>query len=90
MEMDRVTLLLDQENVFTLKNRMEIHATPTRMPDGNFMWSIAFVRPRADGTKETLSSPKVLTRPDTEWRILIGTPETPDKNLSVRFKPPGK
>jgi hypothetical protein len=90
LEMERVTLVLDQENIFTLKNGVEIHATPKRMPDGNLMWTMAYLRPRTDGTKETLSTPTWITLPDQQWAFLIGSPETPDKNLSFTFTPPPK
>ncbi|MEO5958494.1 MAG: hypothetical protein ABIZ49_14035 [Opitutaceae bacterium] len=90
LEMERVTLVLDQENVFTLKNGVEIHATPKRMPDGNLMWTMAYLRPRTDGTKESLSTPKWITLPDRQWAFLIGSPETPNKNLSFTFTPPPK
>lgn len=89
LEVERATLILDQENNFPLKNGVVVHITPRRLPDGNLLFAAIYDRPSADGKMEHLAAPTVITLPNSAFSVMITSKENPRDNLGFSFKPRG-
>ena len=72
LEINRATLVFDQENVFPLTDGLVVRITPTRRPDGNILYRAAFERPGPDGRPEKLSLPSVITLPAGSFNVQVG------------------
>lgn len=83
IEIERATLLFDQETVFPLKDGITYRITPTRRPDGNISYRIAVERTLAENKMERLSAPSVIAGPEKRFSVRIGelgfsfTPRSP-------------
>jgi hypothetical protein len=72
IEVERATLLFDQENVFPLRDGITYRITPTRDDSGNIRYAIAVERILADNKKERLSAPTITTLPGHPFKIQVG------------------
>ena len=72
IQISRVTLLYDQENVFPLKDGLTYRITPQRRPDGTILFRASIERRVSENTRETLSAPAVVTLAGTPFRIQVG------------------
>ncbi|MBI4626544.1 MAG: hypothetical protein HY736_25410 [Verrucomicrobia bacterium] len=72
IEIERATLLFDQENVFPLKDGIIYRITPTRRPDGTLMYRIVIEQQIAENRIDRLSAPTVITLPNQTFSIRIG------------------
>lgn len=86
-EIQRATLVFDEDNSFPLKNGGVLHLTPHQRPDGTLQWQARFERPRADGSLETMGVISVITRPNQAASIQIGDRNNPADNLGFSFTP---
>ena len=83
VEIERATLLFDQENVFPLKDGIIYRITPTRRPDGTLMYRIVIEQRIAENRIDRLSAPNVITLPNQPFSIRVGefafsfTPKSP-------------
>ena len=80
LEIDRVTLVFDQENVFPLKDGVTYRITPQRLPDGTILFQTEIERVLAPNKSERLSSPGIVTLPGQQFSLRIG-------DLGFSFKP---
>jgi hypothetical protein len=80
IEVERATLIFDQENVFPAQNGVTYKITPTRMPDGTLRFRAEIERVLAPNKIERLSSPDVITLPGQQFSIRID-------DLGFSFKP---
>ena len=80
VEVERATLLLDQENVFPLQGGITYRITPARMPDGTIHYRAAIERVLAPNKIELVSSPAIVTLPGQQFSMRIG-------ELGFAFKP---
>ncbi len=87
LEVERATLIFDQENNFPLKNGVVAHITPKRLPNGNILFRAVYDRTTADGRIEHLAAPTVITLPDAEFSIRVSSKENPGDDLGFSFKP---
>ncbi len=87
IDVERATLVFDQENFFPLKNGVIVRITPGRTPEGNLIFSALFDRPQADGSVEHLAAPTVVVLPDKPFSIQIGDRAHPENNLGFSFTP---
>jgi hypothetical protein len=71
IEIERVTLQFDQENVFPLQDGVTYRITPTRMPDGTIQYRAEIERVLAPNKTERLSSPAVTTLPGQQFSMRI-------------------
>lgn len=72
IEVQRATLLFDQENIFPLRDGITYRITPTRDEDGNIRYTIAVERVVADNKKEKLSAPTIVALPGRPFKIQVG------------------
>ena len=72
VEVTRATLLVDQENVFPLKDGTTYRITPERRPDGNLVYRVTVERTLAPNKTERLSSPTIITRPGQPFALRMG------------------
>ena len=86
-EIQRATLVFDEDNSFPLKNGGVLHLTPHQRPDGTLQWQARFERPRADGSLETAGVISVITLPDQAASIRVGESNNPADNLGFSFTP---
>jgi hypothetical protein len=80
MEIERATLLFDQENVFPLKDGITYRITPQRMPDGTIVYRTSIERVLGPNKSERLSAPGVVTLPGQQFSVRID-------DLGFSFKP---
>jgi hypothetical protein len=80
MEIERVTLLFDQENVFPLKDGVTYRITPERRPDGSILYRTSIERVLGPNKFERISSPGVVALPGQQFSMRID-------DLSFSFKP---
>jgi hypothetical protein len=80
IEIERATLLFDQENVFPLKDGITYRITPERRPDGTILYRTSIERVLAPNKTERLSSPAVVTLPGQPFSMRIA-------DLGFSFKP---
>jgi hypothetical protein len=80
VEIERATLLFDQENVFPLKDGTTYRITPQRMSDGTIQYRAAIERVLAPNKTERISSPVVTTLPGQQFSMRID-------DLGFSFKP---
>ena len=76
LEVSRATLVFGQENSFPLREGLLCLITPTRLPDGNIRYRLAFERPDADGNPERLSALSIIQRPGDPISLHLA----PEKN----------
>ncbi len=81
IEVQRATLLFDQENIFPLKDGVTYRITPTRLADGNVSYRVAVERAIAENKMETVAAPGVIARPGQTFAVRIA----PD--YGFRFSP---
>jgi hypothetical protein len=72
IEVERATLLFDQENVFPLKDGMTYRITPTRDDSGNIRYAIAVERILGENKKEKLAAPTITALPGHPFKIQVG------------------
>ena len=86
VEIERVTLLFDQENVFPLKDGIIYRITPTRLPDGTHRYNISIEKKSVvNGIDRVsrVSAPSVIVLPHQTFRLGVGeigfsfTPKSP-------------
>jgi hypothetical protein len=80
IEIERATLVFDQENIFPAQNGITYRITPTRMPDGTIRYRADIERVLAPNKVERLSSPAVVALPGQQFSIRID-------DLGFSFKP---
>lgn len=80
LEIERATLLFDQENVFPLKDGITYRITPTRRTDGTILYRTSIERVLASNKTERTSSPAITTLPGQPFSLQIG-------DLEFSFKP---
>ena len=80
VEIERATLLFDQENVFPLQDGITYRITPERMPDGTIQYRAEIERIIAPNKTERISSPAVTTLPGQQFSMRID-------DLGFSFKP---
>ena len=80
IEVERATLLFDQENIFPVQNGVTYRITPTRMPDGTIRYRAEIERVLAPNKVERLSSPAVVALPGQQFSMRID-------DLGFSFKP---
>ncbi len=71
-DVSRATLMLDQENVFPLKDGLTWRITPSVLPDGNLRYTLAIDRTSPDGKVERISAPKITTLPGRPFSLKVG------------------
>jgi hypothetical protein len=71
IEVERATLLYDQENVFPLKEGLVYRITPRRLPDGNIRYTVAMERTLSETKKESVAAPNITTRPGQPFTLRI-------------------
>ncbi len=71
IEINRATLLLDQENFYPLPGGLIFRVKPTRLPDDTSHYDCAFERPGADGRPEKKSL-RVIALPNQPFGIQVG------------------
>lgn len=71
-EIERATLLFDQENVFPLTDGIVYRIKPTRRDDGTIRYHIEMERSLAANKTERLSVPEVTTLPGQPFSIRLG------------------
>lgn len=72
VEIERATLLLDQENVFSLKDGVVYRITPTRRGDGTLLYRISMERPLAANKTEKVLAPAVVTLAGQPFKLSVG------------------
>jgi hypothetical protein len=72
IEVERATLLFDEENVFPLKDGLTYRITPTREEDGNIRYAIAVERVLAENKKEKIAAPAIIVLPGHPFKIQVG------------------
>ena len=80
LEIERATLLFDQENVFPLKDGITYRITPTRQPDGTILYRTSIERVLGPNKTERISSPAIMTLAGQPFSMRIG-------DLEFSFKP---
>ena len=80
IEVERATLLFDQENVFPLPGGVTYRITPTRRPDGTIQYNAGIERVLAVNKTEKISSPAIVTLPGQQFSMRID-------DLGFSFKP---
>ena len=80
VEIERATLLFDQENVFPLQDGVTYRITPQRMPNGTIQYRAEIERVLAPNKTERISSPAVTTLPGQQFSMRID-------DLGFSFKP---
>jgi hypothetical protein len=71
IEIERATLIFDQENVFPLRDGITYRITPQRAPDGKIHYRAAIERVVAPNMTERLSSPTIVTLPGQQFSMRI-------------------
>ena len=83
VEIERATLLFDQENIFPLKDGVTYRITPARRPDGMLLYGIVIEERSAENRVDRLSAPNVVVPPNRSFSIRVGefafsfTPKSP-------------
>ena len=72
VEVERATLLFDQENVFSLQNGLTYRITPERRDDGTIGYTIVVERALAENKTERIAAPRITTRPGLPFSLQIG------------------
>lgn len=72
IQVQRATLLFDQENVFPLKDGLTYRITPTRDESGNIRYAIAVEKILGENKKEKLSAPTIIALPGHPFKIQVG------------------
>jgi hypothetical protein len=80
IEIERATLLFDQENVFPLPGGITYRITPTRRTDGTILYRAGIERVLAENKTERISSPSIVTLPGQQFSMRID-------DLGFSFKP---
>lgn len=80
IEIERATLVFDEENVFPAQNGVTYRITPRRQPDGTIRYTAEIERVLAPNKIERLSSPAVVTLPGQQFSMRID-------DLGFSFKP---
>ena len=88
LEVSRATLVFDQENSFPLRAGLICLITPTRLPDGNIRYLLAFERPDADGNPERLSALTIIQRPGDPISLQLTSEKNPADQLGLTLVPP--
>jgi hypothetical protein len=73
----RATLIVGEENSFPLKAGIVCIITPTRLPDGNIRYRLAFERTDVDGETERLSVLTIIQRPGDPLGLHLGSRQNP-------------
>ncbi len=76
----RATLVLDQENVFPLKDGVIWRITPSVLPNGNLLYELAIDQTLPDGKVERISVPRITALPGRPFSLKVG-------DLEFSFKP---
>ena len=72
IEVERATLLFDQENVFPLAEGIVYRITPTRRPDGTHAYAIVIEQRGAGNQLDRLAAPTIITLPQHPFQIRAG------------------
>lgn len=80
MEIERATLLFDQENVFPLKDGVTYRITPERRLDGSILYRTSIERVLGPNKIERISAPGVVALPGQQFSMRID-------DLTFSFKP---
>lgn len=72
IDVERATLLFDQENLFPLKDGITYRITPRRRPDGNITYTIKVDRVLADNKTETIAAPSIIALPGSRFSFQVG------------------
>ena len=88
LDVSRATLVFDQENSFPLREGLVCLITPTRLPDGNIRYLLAFERPDADGNPERLSALSLVQRPGDPVSLQLTSDKNPADRLGLTLVPP--
>jgi hypothetical protein len=81
IEIERATLLYDQENIFPLKDGVTYRISPARRPDGTIRYNITVERILSENKTEKLSAAGVIAGPGQRFSIRF-----PD-DLAFTFTP---
>jgi len=65
----RATLVLDEENIFPLKDDITCRIKPERRPDGNILYRVTFERILAANKTERISAPSLVARPGERFSL---------------------
>ncbi len=68
----RATLVLDQENVFPLRDGFIWRITPSVLPDGNLRYVLAIDRTLPDGKLERISAPRITALRGQPFSLKVG------------------
>lgn len=71
-EIERATLLFDQENVFPLTDGIVYRITPKRLEDGNIHYDIAVEHTLSENKTERIAAPSIVTLPHQPFRLQVG------------------
>jgi hypothetical protein len=75
IEIERATLLFDQENVFPLKDGVTYRITPTRRPDGTLRYGVVIEQRSIENGIDRVrrvSAPSVTTRVNQPFSLRVG------------------
>ncbi len=68
----RATLFIDEDMAFPVKPRVTLFLRAERRSDGNFSYRARFEVAQADGTRQTVTFPRITARPGDPFRIKSG------------------
>jgi hypothetical protein len=68
-EITRATLLLDEENVFPLKDGITYRITPSRRDDGTLQYRLAIKRAVSETSSQQISAPAVIALPGQPFSV---------------------
>jgi hypothetical protein len=72
VDIERATLVFDQENVFPLKDGITYRITPVRRADGTLRYSISIEQRTAANRIDRLSAPSIVTLPHQSFTLRVG------------------
>jgi hypothetical protein len=88
VDVSRATLIVGDENSFPLKEGVVCLITPTRLPDGNIRYRLAFERTEADGETERLSVLTIIQRPGDPLGLNLSSGKNPANEVRSSAVPP--
>lgn len=83
IEVQRATLILEQENLFPLRDDITYFITPSLRPDGTLLFRVTVEQRLGPNRRERISAPGIITQPDQSFIVRVA-----DIVFSFTPKPP--